>query len=132
MVGPAGQQAVGWWETARSFITPVHDPEWLAEPAGMAEYDPVLDSGYRLASARILREFAFDGIGEGFRGITVPVLVIWGRYDAVIPYPTGDSLVQLLPCGQLASLDAMHRPQMERPDTTAALILGFLGSTVCD
>lgn len=131
-VGPAGHQAVGWWETARSFITPVHDPEWMAEPAEMAEYDPVLDSGYRRASARVLREFAFDGIGERFRELSVPVLVIWGRYDAVIPYTTGDSMVQLLPCGQLKSLDAMHRPQMERPDTTAALILGFLKSPVCD
>lgn len=131
MMGPAGQQAVGWWETARSLITPVHDPEWLAEPAEMASYDPMLDSGYRLATARILNDFAFDGIGERFRELSLPVLVIWGRYDAVIPFSTGDSIVQLLPCGRLAPLDAMHRPQMERPDTTAALILGFRPTSVC-
>ena len=131
LVGERGQGIVGWWQSARAFITPVHDPDWLAEPARMAEYDPIADSGYRSVTARMLREFDFGGIGEDFRKLAVPTLVIWGRFDPVIPFETADSLIQLLPCGQLAALNAMHRPQMEQPDTTAVLTLGFLRSGVC-
>lgn len=132
MFGETGHQAVGWWETARAFITPLHDRAWMAEPPDLAAYDPTEDSSYRVATARVLRDFDFAGIGDRFAGLSVPTLVIWGRFDTVIPWRTADSLGRLLPCGRVVSLNALHRPQMERPDTTVFLIRDFLTSTPCD
>jgi hypothetical protein len=38
-----------------------------------------------------------------------------------------DSVLAVMPCARLAMLErAFHRPQVERPDTVAALILAFL------
>jgi pimeloyl-ACP methyl ester carboxylesterase len=38
----------------------------------------------------------------------------------------------VLPCARLELLEhAFHRPQVERPDTVAALITGFLANPTC-
>ena len=130
-MGQRGQNAIGWWESARSFVTPIHDPDWLEESGKLRTYNPVVDPAYRMSSSRVIRDFDFGGIGERFEEITQPTLVIWGRLDPVIPFATMTRLGQLIPCVRVAPLPALHRPQVERPDTTLALILGFLEHPSC-
>jgi pimeloyl-ACP methyl ester carboxylesterase len=125
-------RVIGWYEAARSFVTPLHDPAWLAEPEPEASYDPASDPSYRAAAARVLSDFDFEGIGERFRDLEKPVLLIWGRLDPVIPYQTAARILALLPCARLATLDgALHRPQAEQPDTVVQLIEGFARRPNC-
>ena len=129
---PARATAIGLWEAARAFVTPLHDPEWMAEPPGMAEYDPTTDPAFRRSTGRALIEFDFQGIGRGFGQIQQPTLLIWGTGDPVIPFEIGEEVAGLLPCRQWARLErTLHRPQAERPDTVTSLIRSFLANPGC-
>ncbi|TFH64609.1 MAG: alpha/beta fold hydrolase [Gemmatimonadales bacterium] len=131
VVGERGQRAIGWWESARSFVTPVHDPDWLDEPQDLKVYNPVVDPAYRMSTTRVVRDFDFGGIGERFGDVIQPTLVIWGRLDPVIPFDTMARLAVLIPCVRVEPLPALHRPQVERPDTTLAIMLRFLDRPSC-
>ena len=115
------------WEAARSSILPVHDPEWLGEPRSRRDYDPSFDPAYRASTSAILEQFDFEGIGRRAAGFKGPVFLIWGSADPVVPIRVADSVLKVLPCAHLEVLEhAFHRPQVERPDTVAALIVRFL------
>lgn len=115
------------WEAARSSILPVHDPDWLGEPADRIDYDPSFDPAYRASTAAVLENFDFEGLGPRVAGLKRPVLLIWGSADPVVPVRVAAQVQALLPCSRLEVLErAFHRPQVERPDTVASLILGFL------
>ncbi len=120
------------WEAARSSLLPLHDPEWLGEPAGWAEYDPSFDPAYRASTSAVLEEFDFQGLGRRAAAVTSPVLLIWGSADPIVPLRVADQVQAILPCTRLVVLDrAFHRPQVERPDTVAALIRRFLAAPGC-
>jgi pimeloyl-ACP methyl ester carboxylesterase len=120
------------WESARSSILPLHDLEWLGEPKSRRDYDPSFDPAYRASTSAILEEFNFEGIRRRAKGYGRPVLLIWGSADPVIPVRVADSVRAALPCSRLEVLErAFHRPQVERPDTVAALIEGFVTSPKC-
>lgn len=123
---------IGAWEAARSSIIPMHDPDWIAESANRAKYDPALDPAFRSATARVLRDFQFEGLAALYRELRQPVQLIWGAADPVVPVQVADSLTKLLPCHQLAILDrTLHRPQVERPDTVVAILKRFLRQPGC-
>lgn len=131
--GPAKAAAVGIWEAARAFMTPLHDPAWLAEPDSLAQYDPALDPAFRVSTAKVLSEFDFRGVGGRFADLTQPTLVIWGLDDPVIPSSLADSVAGLIPCRQLVKLRrTLHRPQIERPDTVVTVIERFLTDPACE
>jgi pimeloyl-ACP methyl ester carboxylesterase len=129
---PGRASAIGAWEMARAFITPLHDPGWLREPIGMADYDPSTDPAFRVSTAKVLQEFDFTGIGERFRDIRQPTLVVWGRQDPVVPYDVAQPLANMIRCHQLVTLErTLHRPQAERPDTVVTLLRRFLAQPGC-
>lgn len=131
-MGPAQATAIGVWEAARAFITPLHDPGWLSEPDTLATYDPTTDPAYRNSTAKVLEQFDFRGIGPRFSDLTQPTLVLWGTDDPVIPVAVADSLAGMIPCHRLVQLDrTLHRPQFERPDTVVAVIKRFLDEPNC-
>ena len=120
------------WEAARSSILPLHDPEWLGEPKSRRDYDPSFDPAYRAATSAVLEQFDFEGIRRRATGYRRPVLLIWGSADPVIPVRVADSVRAVLPCTRLEVLErAFHRPQVERPDTVAALIESFVAAPGC-
>jgi pimeloyl-ACP methyl ester carboxylesterase len=129
---PSKARTLGRYLALRSFITPIHDPTWLAEPDSVANYDLIGDSAYSRSAARVLEEFDFRGLHDRFGEITQPTLLIWGGNDPVVPYSVADTLATLIPCAYLASLPtSFHRPHAEVPDTTLALIRTFLGKPGC-
>ena len=131
-MGPAQATAIGAWEAARAFITPLHDPGWLFESDVLASYDPATDPAYRNSTAKVLEQFDFRGIGPRFADLSQPTLVLWGADDPVIPVGVADSLAGVIPCHQLIRLDrTLHRPQFERPDTVVAVIKRFLDEPIC-
>ena len=131
-ISPEKATAIGWYLASRAMLLPEHDAEWLGEPDSIATYTLMTDPNYRRAAARILDEFDFRSLRSGFGRIRQPVLLIWGALDPVIPYALADSIRALLPCGRLAPLSsALHRPQVETPDTVTSLILGFASHPGC-
>lgn len=67
--------------------------------------------------------------GEYWRrmaGVRVPVLLIHGTHDRLVPVESARAAAQRLPQWQYAELDAGHVPQMETPDEVAALIEPWL------
>lgn len=129
---PSKARTLGRYLAFRSFITPIHDPTWLAEPDSTADYDLMGDSAYSRSAARVLEDFDFRGLHNRFGEITQPTLLVWGGLDPVVPFSVGDTLSRLIPCVRFVRLPkAFHRPQAEVPDTTLAIIGAFLEHPGC-
>jgi pimeloyl-ACP methyl ester carboxylesterase len=57
----------------------------------------------------------------------LPVLVVWGRDDRVVPFAGSAKLLTALPQATLLLVDsAAHLPHLERPDVVAAAVVRFL------
>lgn len=63
--------------------------------------------------------------------IASPTLVVWGEADLMVPRLHGEAYAQEISgCRGLETVrDAGHSPQVEKPDTTAALVASFLAET---
>jgi pimeloyl-ACP methyl ester carboxylesterase len=124
---PSKARTLGRYLALRSFITPIHDPTWLAEPDSTANYDLMGDSAYSRSAARVLEDFDFRGLRGRFGEISQPTLLIWGGNDPVVPFSVADTLSRMIPCARFAPLlKAFHRPHAEVPDTVLAIIRAFL------
>jgi pimeloyl-ACP methyl ester carboxylesterase len=130
---PRKAATVGRYLGLRSFITPIHDPGWLAEPDSAADYDLTGDPKYTRAAARVLQEFDFVALRSRFQHLSQPTLLVWGGNDPVVPFAAGDSIARLIPCVRFAPLaSAFHRPHAELPDTFLAIVRDFLANPQCD
>jgi pimeloyl-ACP methyl ester carboxylesterase len=129
---PRKAATVGRYLGLRSFVTPIHDPGWLAEPDSAADYDLTGDPEYTRAAARVLQEFDFVGLRDRFQAISQPTLLVWGGNDPVIPFAAADSIARLIPCVRFVPLPtAFHRPHAEVPDTFLAIVRDFLANPRC-
>jgi len=129
---PSRARAIAWYLSSRAFVLPEHDPDWLHEPDSAADYTLVGDSAYRRAAEAVLTDFPRSAARERFGELTQPVLLIWGPLDPVIPYEIADTLVRLIPCSRLATIPrALHRPQVEFPDTVTSLVREFAEAHTC-
>jgi pimeloyl-ACP methyl ester carboxylesterase len=131
-MSPGKARTLGRYLALRSFVTPIHDPTWLAEPDSEAAYEQTGDPQYARAAARMLEEFDFIGLRDRFREIRQPTLLIWGGNDPVMPFAVGDTLSRLIPCVHFLPLaTAFHRPHAEQPDTVLHAIGAFLAHPAC-
>lgn len=118
---------------ATTGILPVHDAQWLAEPADRAAYLPATDPAYRKALESVLGTFDFAALRDSIPRVTQPTLLIWGRLDPTIPFAIGEAIAARLPCRQFDPLDAtLHRPMQTDPDTVTALMLAFFQDPRCE
>ncbi|MGH7704050.1 MAG: alpha/beta fold hydrolase [Gemmatimonadales bacterium] len=134
LLGDSGIASLGagWVAGALTFVLPVHDPNWLEEPADRADYEPGRDSAYRRVARQVLAEFDFSAVGERFRDLKQPALVIWGREDPTIPLAVGVRLAAMIPCHRLVVLPGtLHRPHQTEPDTVVAETETFLREMSC-
>jgi len=59
--------------------------------------------------------------------IAVPVLLLWGTRDRILPRAQGPRLAAALPNARLVELEGLgHTPQLEAPDVVLAHLLPFL------
>jgi pimeloyl-ACP methyl ester carboxylesterase len=59
----------------------------------------------------------------------MPVLVIWGERDPIVPREIGDRLAAMIPDARLQVIPrAGHQPQWEAPDAFQAALLPFLAT----
>ena len=126
--GASVRRVIAEYEMLRGRFGGVHDGNWMAEDSGAASYQPASDPAYANALAAVLREFNFAFLTQaGARRLTMPVKLIWGALDPVIPVQTGRVLAERLPDATLVVLPrTWHRPQTERPAEVARIIAGFV------
>jgi 2-hydroxy-6-oxonona-2,4-dienedioate hydrolase len=64
---------------------------------------------------------------EDLPRLRMPVLLIWGRHDQIVPLAYGHALLRLLPAAELTVVEtAGHLPHIETPDLVNHLILDFI------
>lgn len=112
----------------RTRLMPVHDPGWLSEEPTNARYNPADDPAHATALRSILEAFDFGYLTEARAAmLRVPVLLIWGDYDPLIPAENGRRLQTVIPGSRLVVIPrSWHRPHVEHPDTVAAEIRHFM------
>ena len=72
----------------------------------------------------------FDPVEDGFlTGLKdVPIQLIWGEHDAIVPIAAAHGILAAFPQSQLEVIaDAGHLPQQERPEAVLEALKGFLG-----
>lgn len=68
-----------------------------------------------------------DDLATRFRDIGTPTLLLWGRYDRVIPLWVGERLAREMPRAQLVVLEQCgHAPPEECPHESLAAVREFL------
>jgi pimeloyl-ACP methyl ester carboxylesterase len=73
---------------------------------------------------------ADPGLADRLPGITVPVLVVWGEADRMIPIEHGQAYAKAIPGASFEVIkEAGHLPQLETPDQLLAAVRDFAEST---
>jgi len=73
---------------------------------------------------------ADPGLLDRLPDITIPVLVVWGEADRMIPVEHGRAYAKAIPGARfLLIAEAGHLPQLETPDRLLAAVLDFAGTT---
>ena len=76
---------------------------------------------------------ADPGLLDRLPDITVPVLVIWGEADRMIPVEHGQAYAKAIPGARFHVIkEAGHLPQLETPDRLLAAVRDFAGTTAAN
>jgi len=68
-----------------------------------------------------------DEFAKCYQDLRLPVLLLWGRHDRIVPLSQGDRLSQSLPNSTLAIIEECgHNPQEEKPQETFRIIDRFV------
>jgi pimeloyl-ACP methyl ester carboxylesterase len=126
--GASLRRVIADYEQVRGRFGGAHDRNWLAEDSAAAAYQPSGDPAYALALSAVLREFDFSFLTrDRVSRLVMPVKLIWGALDPVIPVETGRVLADKLPNATLVLLPrTWHRPQAERPSEVARIVADFV------
>ena len=69
-----------------------------------------------------------EKITTSYGKLRLPVLLLWGRHDRIVPLSQGESLKEAIPGAKLEVIEECgHNPQEEKPEETFAIIDGFVG-----
>ncbi len=79
-----------------------------------------------VTTARQLVPPDMDAFTRRYPEIDIPVLLVWGRHDRVVPLRLGERLAGALPRAELSVVEACgHVPHEERPRDTLEIVDGF-------
>ncbi|TYO98760.1 pimeloyl-[acyl-carrier protein] methyl ester esterase [Geothermobacter ehrlichii] len=91
----------------------------FAAGPGSLPPQPVAEAGLRILAQDDLRSLLPE--------VRMPVLVLHGRQDAVIPFASGEELAAALPQARLVAFDETgHAPFLSRPEQVRQELEGFL------
>lgn len=113
----------------QGMVTNFHDPAMLE--AFAKKFEPQLQyEGFQYAQLSTLRHMPMQSLEAEYRALGEsgkPVLLVWGKQDQVIPFPTHEKVLAALPQAELLAVDnAGHVPQYETPEAVNPGILEFL------
>ena len=137
LVSPAGIFAPGA-EPADIFLLPqeemvrklFHDPKYAEARLAVPETPESIDLGLknRHTTARLAWEPRLQdpGLTKWLHRIDVPVSIVWGAQDAILPVATAHEIKRLLPKAELNVFDGCgHLPQVEQMEKFCDVIFGF-------
>jgi pimeloyl-ACP methyl ester carboxylesterase len=76
---------------------------------------------------RLVAELRSGSLLQRAEALDVPLLVVWGRHDRMVPVGHGEALADAVEGARLEILEACgHCPQIERPDLLLPLLEPFL------
>jgi pimeloyl-ACP methyl ester carboxylesterase len=86
--------------------------------------------GFKKALLSTLRSGATTGAAEAYAavgGLDVPVLLIWGKEDQVVPFELSETAMELIPRAESHAIEnAAHIPHYECSETVNPILLDFL------
>lgn len=106
----------------------VYDTSMITEDMVEGYLNPfVEDEAIFKALAKFIREREDDLSNDALQTITHPVLLVWGKFDKIVPIGVGKRLNGDLPNSELVILDETgHLVPEERPEETVRLIRNFI------
>ncbi|MGH3157637.1 MAG: alpha/beta fold hydrolase, partial [Streptosporangiaceae bacterium] len=112
-----------------------HNPAFRLDPASMSEQQRAVMA----ANQRTLAAYAGDHwmadpkLRRRLRHVAVPVLVIWGEEDGVVPLPYGRAYADSFPAAAFVPIpEAGHFPHIEQTALTMAAIGDFVATKIKD
>jgi pimeloyl-ACP methyl ester carboxylesterase len=137
LVGPAGISAPGvqpadifLWSPEELVRNLFHDPKLaearLAEPVTPEQVDIALKN--RHAAARLAWEPRLHDpfLHKWLHRVTVPVKIVWGENDKILPVAYAQAFGKLMPHAELEIIPACgHLPQAEQADRFCDIVLRF-------
>ncbi|HLS84096.1 MAG TPA: alpha/beta fold hydrolase [Arenimonas sp.] len=150
LISPAGMETapplgerVGQWPLVGEYLLEVAGTRLLrpsrnmlhapGQHAGLdADYlKTIRFRGSRAALLDSLRRLPYAHYGDRYRELRrfgVPVLLVWGRHDRIVPVAGAERLRRLVGSRELViAEDAGHLPNYEQPATVNPALLDFLG-----
>ncbi|WP_426754142.1 alpha/beta fold hydrolase [Myxococcus sp. Y35] len=121
-------RALGPWAWAR-MVPPPQTP--LGQRLGALDYELHARPGTSPEVARAF-DLLVPLVGEVFHrarqldAVGVPVLVVWGEREDVLPVSMAEQAARRLPQAQLVRVDAGHSPHQERPERVLPELKTFL------
>ncbi len=100
---------------------------WLAEEARQAQVAGFLEASIAAKRAVVSAWGQRQVLLDQLHRLTMPVLVMWGANDRVLPVTHAQAAVRRLPHGELAVIPSCgHVGHVERPDAVLKAVLPFL------
>lgn len=83
-----------------------------------------------VATCRSLIPIDQEEIARRYQDLRLPVLLVWGRHDAIVPLSQGTRLEAAIPEAKLKVIEECgHNPQEEKPEVTFTIIEKFLSQS---
>ena len=105
----------------------------LVDRKHIARYAPCYrDRGAKRALVETCRQLVppdCKDICASYTQLRLPVLLLWGRHDRIVPLSQGIRLKEAIPGSRLEVIeDCGHNPQEEKPEETFGIIDTFVGN----
>lgn len=120
MLGPMAVTLVPETWQVRSLLEKVYYDDEAVPGEAVRHYAGLLedpDARYAaVMTARQIRPGDLERISARYADLDLPVLIVWGRHDEIVPPAAGRRLHGMLPDSELIVLDEVgHAPQEEQP-----------------
>jgi pimeloyl-ACP methyl ester carboxylesterase len=103
------------------------DPSALTADTVDRYYDLLLAPGVRDALLKRMEQTVLEDPTEALSSIEVPVLLVWGEKDQLIPFSNAEDYLNTLPDARLISFPELgHVPMEEAPEKTLEPVRDFL------
>ncbi len=124
----AMKYALPKWALRPNIAAAYADPVGLSDAVVERYHALLLAPGNRQAMLDRMRQTVLVPPEPFLQRITVPVLLLWGEKDAMIPVANAQDYLANLPDARLVVLPTLgHVPQEEAPEVSLAPVLEFLG-----
>ncbi len=106
-----------------------HDPDGLAEYVEKYRVQMQYE-GFKRALLSTIRNHVLAGAAQAYESVgqmELPVLLIWGRQDTVVPFSQSEKVIELIPRIEFHAIEgAGHIAHYERPELVDPLLIDFL------